>query len=137
MNRAEINVLLAKLSALEGRLFDSAQGDAWFEVLCSHSVEDALSAAITFHSKPFVRVAYPGDIKELIGEIEQRRVESLGGLELNEKDWFEADAPMVPYSRLYAAVRSGVMKRADYLAYRKSGLTLADFLEGGKGTADA
>lgn len=128
MQRFELAPVLEKLTILEGRSFSTGQADAWFEILGEHSCADALAAVLAFHSKPFKRPAYPGDIKAIILEIEAVRLRRCGTLEANEEEWFyRPQAPV--YAKLRRLVSTGEWTPDDYRNYRRSKLTLDQYLE--------
>ncbi|WDF34565.1 hypothetical protein PTW37_06605 [Arthrobacter agilis] len=130
MIRDELTEVLNKISAIEGRTYTAEEADAWHEVLAGRSLADALAATITFYSKPFTHRAYPGDINALVEVIEMQRVEAVGDLVMNEEDWSAPDyAPGKALRALYQHVRKGRITREGYDAYRRSGLSLAAFIE--------
>jgi hypothetical protein len=128
MERSELGPVLEKLELLEGRTFSAAQADAWFEILGEHSQADALAAVLAFHSKPFKRPAYPGDIKAHILETEGIRLMRCGTLEANEDEWVEGP-PAAVYARLRRLISTGEWSRNDYRLYRSSRLTLDQHLK--------
>lgn len=128
MERSEFGPVLEKLEILEGRTFTPAQGGAWFEILSEHSQADALAAVLAFHSRPFKRPAYPGDIKAHILESEGVRLRRCGTLDANEQEWF--NGPTAPvYAQLRRLISSGEWTPDDYRRYRRSKLTLDQYLE--------
>ncbi|CAN7467494.1 hypothetical protein LJR013_003214 [Pseudarthrobacter oxydans] len=128
MQRPELDGALDKLSILEGRTFSAGQANAWFEILGEHSQADALAAVLAFHSKPFKRPAYPGDIKALILEIEGVRLRRCGTLEGNDEEWFHGQTSEV-HATLRRLISTGEWGPDDYRSYRRSKLTLAQYLE--------
>lgn len=128
MERSELGAPLEKLEVLEGRTFSAEQATAWFEIIGEHSQGDAVAAVLQFHSKPFKRPAYPGDIKALIVESEGVRLRSCGTLQVNEEEWFNGPTGPV-YKRLSRLIATGEWSRDEYLGYRRSGLTLDAYLE--------
>lgn len=128
MQQADFVTVTRKLELIEGRQFTSGQTAAWFEILGEHNVEDALTAVLAFHSKPFKRPAYPGDIKALILKTEGVRLRRCGSLEVNEEEWFKGPTAPV-YARLRRLISTGEWTPDDYRSYRRSGLTLDQYLE--------
>lgn len=128
MQRPELDAVLDKLSILEGRTFSVGQADAWFEILGEHSQADAGAAVLAFHSKPFKRPAYPGDIKALILEIEGLRLRRCGTLEGNDEEWFHGQTAEV-HATLRRLISTGDWTPDDYRDYRRSKLTLDQYLE--------
>lgn len=128
MQRSELGPVLEKIEILEARTFSAAQADAWFEILSEHSQADALAAVLAFHSKPFNRPAYPGDIKAHALETEGVRLRRCGTLEANEEEWFKGPTAGV-YARLRRLISTGEWTADDYRNYRRSGLTLDHFFE--------
>ncbi|MDQ0679065.1 hypothetical protein QFZ30_002447 [Arthrobacter pascens] len=127
MQRSELGPVLEKLELLEGRTFSAALADAWFEILGEHTEADALAAVLAFHSKPFKRPAYPGDIKEHILEVESVRLMRCGTLEANEAEWFNGSTADV-YRQLRRLISAGDWSPNDYRLYRRSELTLDQYL---------
>lgn len=127
MERTELRPVLDKLEVLESRTFSEEQTDAWFDILGPHTQQDALAAVISFHSKPFRRPAYPGDIKSLILETEDVRLRRCGTLEANGADWINGP-PKLAYRRLRILIGSGEWNASEYKEYRQSGLPLDEFL---------
>lgn len=126
MELTDLRNVLTKLEVIEGRSFTPQQTDAWFEILGRHSEQDATEAVLAFHSKPFKRPAYPGDIKAHIIEVEAVRLRRCGTLELSQTDQVagSADASL---ERLRSLVASGEWTAAEYREYRRSGLSLEEF----------
>jgi hypothetical protein len=129
MERSEFEHVIIKMGTIDGRTFFPAQKDAWFEIAGSeHTLADALAAVVTFYSKPFTHHAYPGDIKALILEIEGVRLRRCGTLETNEQEWF--NGPTAPvYAQLRRLISTGEWTLDDYRSYRRSGLTLIQYME--------
>lgn len=128
MQRSELGLVLERLELLEARTFSAALADTWFQILGEHSHADALAAVLAFHSKPFKRPAYPGDIKALILETEGVRLRRCGTLDANEDEWVEGP-PAAVYARLRRLVSTGEWSPDEYRLYRRSGLTLEKYLE--------
>ncbi|WP_284985480.1 hypothetical protein [Arthrobacter sp. fls2-241-R2A-172] len=126
MLRSEIGAVLGKLELLEDRNFSSAQSDAWFEILGQHSLQDAVDAVQRFHSKPFKRPAYPGDIKALIVDVEDVRLRRCGTVEANEADFVEADR-RTANARLRTLIATAQWSAQDYREYRRSKLSINGF----------
>ncbi|NOJ59740.1 hypothetical protein [Arthrobacter sp. 260] len=130
MTRDELNGVLAKLGLLEGRSFTTAQGDAWYEILGARKADDAHTAVLQFHSKPFKRVAYPGDINGIVEDIERSRLALIGSLEPNLAD-LESTGNRRPLNKeLYRVVRQGELSPAGYREYQRSRMTLKAFMAG-------
>ncbi|QSZ47211.1 hypothetical protein AYX22_01470 [Arthrobacter sp. D5-1] len=119
--------MLGKLELLEARAFSNDQADAWFEILGQHSVDDAVDAVLKFHSKPFKRPAYPGDIKALIVEVEAVRLRRCGTVEANEADLLGCDRGAAN-ARLHALIATAQWSASDYRAYRRSKLSIDGFM---------
>lgn len=128
MQRPELGPVLEKLEILENRIFSAEQAGVWFEIIGEHSQADALAAVLTFHSRPFKRPAYPGDIKALILETEGVRLRRCGTLEVNEEEWFHGP-PANVYAKLRRLISTSEWTVDDYRKYRRSGLTLVQYLE--------
>lgn len=127
MLRVDIDSVLGKLELLGARKFTAAQADAWFEILGQHSADDAMDAVLKFHSKPFKRPAYPGDIKALILEVEDVRLRRCGTVEANEVDLEGVDRRSAN-SRLRALIATGQWSASDYREYRRSKLSMEAFV---------
>lgn len=128
MQRHDCEQVLIKIGIIDGRTFSPAQIDAWFEILGEHSRTDAMAAVVAFHSKPFKRPAYPGDIKAQILDIEDIRLRRCGTLEGNDEEWLHG--PQAPvYAKLRRLVSTGEWSPEDYRGYRRSKLTLDQYLE--------
>ena len=128
MERSELREVVRKLEILEGRTFSDDQINAWFEILGEHSKSDALAAVLAFHSKPFRRPAYPGDVKAQILETEGVRLRRCGTLEANEDEWLHGP-PTRTYARLRRLISTGEWTPDDYRGYRRSRLTLDQYLK--------
>lgn len=119
----EIVPVFDLLTAIEGRTFHPKQRDAWMAILEPHTQADALDAVMKFHSKPFKRPAYPGDIKALILDVEDVRVRRCGSLEITEQEW--CAGPTGPaYAKLRRLIATGEWTAEEYRNYRKSESTL-------------
>lgn len=112
---------------LEARNFSSAQSDAWFEILGQHSVEDAVDAVLKFHSKPFKRPAYPGDIKSMIEEVEDVRLRRCGTVEANEADLDEGGRTAAN-ALLRTLIATAQWTASDYREYRRSKLSIDGYM---------
>lgn len=128
MDLTELGEVMGKIEVLEGRTFSPEQTKAWFEILSDHSQADALGAVIAFHSKPFKRPSYPGDIKAHILETEAVRLRRCGTLDANEAEWFNGP-PTAVYPKLRRLISTGEWTPDDYRSYRRSRLTLEQYLE--------
>ncbi|MFP3579965.1 hypothetical protein SB659_10325 [Arthrobacter sp. SIMBA_036] len=126
MESSELRQALAKLEVIEGRTFADAELDAWRAVLGTHASEDIAAAVVAFHSKPFKRPAYPGDIKALIVEVEGVRLRRCGTVEANEADLEEAGRSAAN-ARLRALIATGQWSASDYREYRRSKLSIDAF----------
>lgn len=129
MQRSEFDQVIEKIEDLEApRKFSPGQREAWFEIIGEHTQADAIAAVLAFHSKPFNRPAYPGDIKTIILETEGVRLRRCGTLETNEEEWFHGPTAGV-YAQLRRLISTGAWARDDYRSYRRSKLTLEQYLE--------
>ncbi|MET4618680.1 hypothetical protein ABIE18_000103 [Arthrobacter sp. 2762] len=127
MLRPETEAVLQKLDDIEGRKSSDAKVGVWFEILGQHSVEDAIDAVLKFHSKPFKRPAYPGDIKALIVEVEAVRLRRCGTVEANEADLLACDR-RAANARLRTLIATGQWSASDYREYRRSKLSMDGFM---------
>ncbi|MBD1541040.1 hypothetical protein G9E11_01965 [Arthrobacter sp. IA7] len=126
MDLSELRYVLGKLELLEARTFTPEQICAWFDILGQHSLKDASEAVLAFHSKPYKRPAYPGDLKAHILENEGVRLRRCGTLEANAADHVDGHG-VPPVARLRALVATGEWSAADYRAYRRSGQSIEEF----------
>ncbi|WP_314324194.1 hypothetical protein [Paenarthrobacter ilicis] len=127
MLRSEMSAVLGKLEVLEARSFSAPQVEAWFEILGQHSADDAIDAVLKFHSKPFKRPAYPGDIKALIAEVEAIRLRRCGTVEANEADLLGCDRT-VANARLHGLIATAQWSASEYREYRRSKLSIDGFM---------
>lgn len=129
MQRSEFDALVEKVEDLEApRTLSPGQREAWFEIFGGNLQADAMAAVRAFHSKPFERPIYPGDIKAHILEIEGVRLRRCGTIEANQEEWFHG--PLAPvYAMLRSLISSGEWTPDDYRGYQRSKLTLEQYLE--------
>lgn len=127
MDSSELRQALAKLEAIEGRTFTDTELDAWRAVLGTHASEDIAAAVVAFHSNPYKRPAYPGDIKALIVEVEDVRLRRCGTVEANEADLEEAGRGTAN-ARLRTLISTGQWSASDYREYRRSKLSIDGFM---------
>jgi hypothetical protein len=127
MQRPELDPVLHALELLEDRTISKAKGDAWQEILHPHTQADALAAVRAFHSKPYKRPAYPGDIKALILEKEDVRLRRCGSIDVNEVEWFDGP-PTAARARLRRLIATDEWSPEDYRLYQRSALKLDEYL---------
>jgi hypothetical protein len=129
MERSEFDRVMDKLEDLEApRKFSTGQREAWFQIFGEHTPTDAMAAVLAFHSKPFKRPAYPGDIKAHILEVEGVRLMRCGTIEANQVEWFSGSTSDVN-RQLRRLISAGDWSPNDYRLYRRSELTLDEYLE--------